>query len=35
MFSYGGIPNSAQSASRIYEQQKKEKQLQDCLVRSQ
>ena len=29
MFSYGGIPNSAQSASRIYEQQKKEKQLQE------
>ncbi|MBO5442758.1 MAG: hypothetical protein J6A33_03105 [Alphaproteobacteria bacterium] len=29
MFNYGVMPNSAQSASRIYEQQKKEKLLQE------
>ena len=29
MFSYGGIPNSAQAASRIFEQQQKEKQIQE------
>lgn len=29
MFNYGGMPNSAQSASRIYEQQKKEKLIQE------
>lgn len=29
MFNYGGMPNSAQSASSIYEQQKKEKLIQE------